>query len=71
MNFTWNDAKRQATLKKNRLDFAEALRVFAIPDRPGQGGLIVLDRQHIVGSAITNGLCDVGINGLCDASWIR
>ena len=29
MNFTWNDAKRQANLKKHGLDFADASRVFA------------------------------------------
>lgn len=29
MNFTWNDAKRQANLKKHGLDFAETSRVFA------------------------------------------
>ena len=29
MNFTWNDAKRQANLKKHALDFADASRVFA------------------------------------------
>jgi uncharacterized DUF497 family protein len=29
MNFTWNDAKRQANLKKHGLDFADASLVFA------------------------------------------
>ncbi|MEF8730081.1 MAG: BrnT family toxin [Accumulibacter sp.] len=29
MNFTWSDAKRRANLKKHRLDFADASRVFA------------------------------------------
>lgn len=29
MNFTWNDAKRQANLKKHGLDFVDASRVFA------------------------------------------
>ena len=29
MNFTWNDAKRQANLEKHGLDFAGASRVFA------------------------------------------
>jgi len=29
MNFTWNDAKRQANLKKHGLDFAETSPVFA------------------------------------------
>jgi uncharacterized DUF497 family protein len=29
MNFTWNDAKRQANLKKHALDFADASRVVA------------------------------------------
>jgi uncharacterized DUF497 family protein len=28
MSFTWNDAKRQANLKKHGLDFAQASRVF-------------------------------------------
>ena len=29
MNFTWNDAKRQANLQKHGLDFVDASRVFA------------------------------------------
>ncbi len=29
MNFTWNDAKRQANLNKHELDFADASPVFA------------------------------------------
>lgn len=29
MNFTWNNAKRQANLKKHGLDFADASLVFA------------------------------------------
>lgn len=29
MNLTWNNAKRQANLKKHGLDFAEAVGVFA------------------------------------------
>jgi uncharacterized DUF497 family protein len=29
MDFAWNDAKRQANLKKHGLDFADASRVFA------------------------------------------
>lgn len=31
MNFIWNEAKRQANLKKHGLDFADAEKVFAGP----------------------------------------
>ncbi len=31
MNFTWDEAKRQANLKKHGLDFADAAKVFSGP----------------------------------------
>ncbi|MBA3057717.1 MAG: BrnT family toxin [Gammaproteobacteria bacterium] len=31
MNFTWDEAKRQANLQKHGLDFADAVKVFSGP----------------------------------------
>ena len=62
MRFTWNEAKRNANLKKHGLDFADAARLFAGPmvlfedDRADYG------EQRLIGVGLLDALVVVVVH---------
>lgn len=49
MHFTWDEAKRQANLKKHGLDFADAERVFAGPMAVFEDARLAYGERRLVG----------------------
>ena len=56
MNFTWDETKRQANLKKHGLDFADAVHVFNGPLVLFEDCRVDYDEQRMIGIGLLNGL---------------
>lgn len=56
MNFTWDEIKRQANLKKHGLDFADAVHVFNGPLVLFEDRRIDYDEQRMIGIGLLNDL---------------
>lgn len=56
MNFTWDEIKRQANLKKHGLDFADAVHVFNGPLVLFEDRRVDYDEQRMIGIGLLNDL---------------
>jgi uncharacterized protein len=56
MNFTWNETKRQANLKKHGLDFADAVHVFSGPLVLYEDNRADYGEQRMIGIGLLDGL---------------